>query len=154
MYRIRIAIAGAACVGLAASWSPAAAIAGNLGKCDQERLAARAAVLGRYDALLSELDQRIAATKAAFADPRKAVYRDKDDQPRSLDLLALRADLQTQESHDAGSVDKAVAASCGDHAETAADAAKIADALAARGIANVLPKHVTNVDASRYPLGF
>ena len=130
------------------------AMAGNLSKCDQERLAARSAVLGRYDAVLSELAQRIAAAKAAGSDPAKAAYRDRDDQTRSLDLLALQADLQAQQAHDAGSVDKAVAASCGDRAETVADATTVADALAARGIASVLPKHVTNVDFSRDPLPF
>ena len=149
---IRGAITAAALVLAIASLPPA--MAGNLGKCDQERLAARRAVLGRYDAVLSELEQRIAAAKAAGADPAKAAYRDRDEQTRPLDLLALRADLQAQEAHDAGSVEKMVAASCGDQAETVADAAARAEVQAARGIAAVLPKHMTNVDLSGDPLRF
>ena len=152
MNRIGRAITAAACVGWLGFLHPA--VAGNLSKCDQERIAAHNAVLSRYDALLSELDQRIAAATAAGGDPGRAAYRDKDDRPRSLDLLALKTDLQAQEAHDAGSTDKAVAASCGDAAETVADATKIADAMAAHGIAAVLPKHLTNIDLSRDPLRF
>jgi hypothetical protein len=142
-----------AAVALALAFLPPA-VAGNLSKCDQERLAARSAVLARYEPVLAELDQRIAAARAAGTDPGKAVYRDQNDQSRPLDLLALRADLQAQEAHDAGGADKAVAASCGDRAETVTDAAKLADALAARGLAAVLTKHLTNVDLSRDPPRF
>lgn len=152
MNRIGRAITAAACVGWLGFLHPAGA--GNLSKCDQERIAARNALFSRYDAVLTQLDQRIAAATAAGADPGKAGYRDKDDQPRSLDLLALKTDLQAQKARDAGSTDKKIAASCGDAAETVADAATMADALATRGIAAVIPKHMTNADFTRGPLRF
>lgn len=152
MNRIVNAITAATCAAGLGSLHPARA--GNLSKCDQERIAARNAVSGRYDALLSELEQRIAAATAAGTDPGKAAYRDKDNQPRSLDLRALQADLQAQKAHDAGSVDKAVAASCADRAETVADAVTMADARATRGITSVLPKYMTNIDLSHDPLRF
>ena len=143
-----------AALGLIGLASSRPALAGNLDRCDEARIAAHNTVMNKYNKLLSELDARIARAKTDGVDPANSPYRDQDERPRSVDMIALRADLQTQEARDAGRADKQAARDCADSSEPIQDIVKRSEVLATRGISLVLPKHLTNIDLSQNPLRF
>ena len=131
---------------LAPAFGPAQA--GSLDKCDEARLAARSAVLRVYNPLLKDLAAKSAAAKASGADPMNAPYRDADGRTRAVNLVSLHNDLAHQQAMDLGHADRKVASECSDDSESVADLTRLAENIAARGIAAVLPKHTLPMSLS------
>jgi hypothetical protein len=147
-----VAIALGAALGLIGLTPSQSALAGSLSGCDEARIAAHNLVLDKYKQLLSELDNRIVQATTDGVDPMRAPYLDRDHKPQSVDMIALKADLQDQEARDAGHADREVAGDCRNNSEPVQDAVKIAEAIATRGIATVRSKYMTNIDLSQSPL--
>jgi len=141
-----------AALGLVGLTSSQSSRAGNLNGCDEARIAAHNLILDKYKQLLSELDNRIAQAKTNGVDPMKAPYLDRDDNPRSVDMIAREADLQNQEAQDAGHADREVASDCRNNSQPVPDAVKIAETIATLGISAVRSRHMTNIDPARSPL--
>jgi hypothetical protein len=125
--------------------------AGVLTKCDNLRIAAHNAVLDKYNELFSALDDVISQMQANHLDPTKLPYRDKDNKVQLADMVALRADLEKQEEHDAGRADREVARDCDTDDQPIKTIASHAEAIAAIGITTMLSKEMGNIDFSESP---
>ena len=135
-----------AALGLIGLTSCPPAVAGKLDRCDEARITAHNAVMDKYNEIFSELDRKAVRAKAAGVDPEKLPYADRENRIHYLNVMALKDDLERQEETDSGHADRKAASSCDGDGVSAQDMARIAEAIAMRGIAAVLPKHIANVD--------
>jgi exodeoxyribonuclease V alpha subunit len=62
--------------------------------------------LSKYEQLLSELDRRVSEVKATGNDPARAVVSESSGETRSVNMLSLAAELDSQERADLGQVNR------------------------------------------------
>jgi hypothetical protein len=115
------------------------ALAGNLNRCDQARIAGHNTILNKYREVESHLDATAARASSVGSDPMKLSFDATDSRSHFPDISALKVSLQRQEASDAGDADRKIAVECRDAGTTIEDLIKIADNIAALGISTVLP---------------
>lgn len=120
-----------------------------LDKCDEARAAANGAIDSQYTPVYTELDTRIQQITAAGHDPTKFPYFDKDNKLQTVNLTTFKQDLKTQEAKDKNQANDKIKNECDKQLQPIQDVVNVAMTIATLGIANVLPKHMTNVDVSQ-----
>jgi hypothetical protein len=116
-------------------------VAGIPNRCDMARIAARGAILSRYEQLVSELDRRISMAKANGKDPVQLAVADARGKTRSVNLISLTAELGTQEQRDLGHADRQVSKDCASDGNAVESAKRTAESVAALGISAIMSKH-------------
>jgi hypothetical protein len=115
--------------------------AGVPNRCDLARIAARGAILSKYEELLSGLDRTISDAKANGEDPAHSAVADASGHIHSLDLVKLAAELDNQQQSDLGQANRQILKGCAEDADAIENAQRTAESLTALGISEVLAKY-------------
>lgn len=125
-------------------------MAGIPNRCDMARIAARGAILSRYEQLVSELDRRRSVAKANGKDPVHLAVADARGGTRSVDLISLAAELGSQEQKDLGHADRQVSKDCASDSDAVENAKRTAESVTALGISTIMSKHgISDTDLLR-----
>jgi hypothetical protein len=135
-------------IALDSSWPT---LAGNLNACDEAQLAARAAIASAYRLAFADVDARVARSRESADDPATVSTQATAAGARSLDLVALRTDLEQQEAQNVGLDGRRVEIDCRGGSASIADIARAAPEFATRSIASVLARHGASGDVPERP---
>jgi hypothetical protein len=104
--------------------------AGIPSRCDLARIAARDAILSKYEQRMSELRRGLSEARASGKAPA-----------RSGAAASLAAELDAQQAKDLGRADRQVSKGCANDSNAVENAKQTAESMAALGIAAVLSQH-------------
>ncbi len=125
-------------------------VAGIPNRCDLARVAARGAILSKYEQLVSELDRRISEAKANGKDPVHSAIVDARGETRSVDVVSLTAELDSQERKDLGRADRQVSKDCATDGNAVENAKRTAESVMTLGISTIMSKYgISDTDLLR-----